>query len=162
LIAGNLRKQFASSPIVNHLHDTSYIPPVYYPPTERICVLSKRKNVFKAVLSLLVLEVTGEPSSYTNKTIEPFTIDLRTFKAVYISHLTFYKQINLSHYDKVIEVWFDELISDPYYLFKQFDITAETDYTVIEKSPYKYQELVTNINELKDWAVFQFGEITGK
>jgi hypothetical protein len=119
------------------------------PHDDFVCILSRRRDVFASVLSHAVLDITQEPNNYTNKSLAPFAINPDRFHGLYTNHVNFYKNLDLTFFKTKIEIWFEELISDPYYLFRQLGQAGETNYSVIDRSPYNYYELVTNIEQLK-------------
>ena len=145
IIVNNLSTDITNTVI--HMHNPEWTP--YR--DDFICILSKRKDRFATVLSHAVMDTTGEIHNYSN-TLEPFEIDTARFKRLYLSHLHFYKQIQLNCYQQVVEVWYDELISDPRYLFKQLGQRQRTNYSTISKSPYDYAKLILNYDHLKQIA----------
>ena len=84
---------------------------------------------------------------YSGQTFEQFDIDLQRFEQLVQSHKDYYKELDLSGYRRVVDVWFEDLIADPWYLFAQFNIVEQTQY-VMQKSPNRYQQLVKNINDV--------------
>jgi hypothetical protein len=143
LIIGNLNEYFKTDAL--QTHDFNYVPPH----ENYTCVITKRQDVFSCVASHLVMNRTGESSAYSNKSVEPFVADPLEMQRLLKAFDVFHANRNLSHYKHVIEVDFDRLISDSYYLFRQFNIVEKTMYN-IERSPYRYQDLITNLDELKD------------
>jgi hypothetical protein len=90
---------------------------------------------------------TGEMSIYSHKEFSQFDIDLLSFSSLFAAHDEFYKKFDLTRYRNVVEIWFEDLISDPYYLFGQFNISEKTSYG-IERSPNRYEKLVKNIDDV--------------
>lgn len=146
LIVGNLSKYFTSD--VQQIHNPLY-ELQYDGNTDYICVLSRRHNTFDAILSQLILEKTNEPHIYSNSDVTPFSANIDQFKTLYQIYTTFYSKINLPLFKKVVEVWYEDLVLNPYYLFNQFGVNEKTDYNFSNKSPYDPYKLITNINELK-------------
>lgn len=145
IIVNNLLPDLTNTVI--HMHDPTWIP---YK-DDFICILSKREDQFAAAISHAVMDTTGEIHSYSNS-ISPFEISPARFRRLYLSHLNFYNQIHLKCYTTVIEVWYNKLISNPHYLFKQLGEHRRTDYGTIPKSPYDYSKLVTNYSHLREIA----------
>ena len=141
LVRHNLSEYFNID--VEHNHDVLYIPQH----SEYTAVVTRRRNVFDCVCSHLVMLHTGEMSIYSHKQFDKFDIDLKSFSSLVTAHEYFYQQIDLSCYRQVVDVGFEELISDPYYLFGKFNIVEKTSYG-IEQSPNRYQQLVRNIDEV--------------
>jgi len=98
------------------------------------------------------MEITQEPNNYTGRTIEPFTIDPNRFHGLYQSHQQFYDKVDTKLYQKIIDIWFEPLMQDPYYLFRTLGYTRTTNYSLVNQSPYNYYQLVTNVNQLKKVA----------
>jgi hypothetical protein len=96
------------------------------------------------------LEITEETTIYTNKSITPFFADSTRFRNIYSDYLNFYSQINLSHYTKVITIEYEDLITDPYYLYQQLGQNRKINYNLMTKSPYDYTNLVINLPELRN------------
>jgi hypothetical protein len=113
--------------------------------------LSKRQDQFAEVISHAVMDITGEVHIYSNATA-PFAVDLNRFYNLYHAHKSFYNKIHLDGYTKVVDIWYDQLISDPYYLYRELGQNQKTDYTTIPKSPYDYRQLITNYTELEQVA----------
>ncbi len=132
---------------VIHMHNPEWTP--YR--EDFVCILSKRQDQFAAALSHAVMDSTGEVHNYSN-TVDPFQISPARFRKLYMSHKQFYKKILLNCYPQIVEIWYDQLVSNPHYLFKQLGEFRRTDYSSITKSPYDYTKLVTNYAHLQDIA----------
>ena len=146
LIIGNINDYFQTDALQTH-------DPYFVPQHENYtCIITKRKNVFDTICSHLVMNRTHESAAYTNKHIEPFRVSNDEMTGYLLGLYSFYRQRDLSFYENVIEIDFDQLITDPYYLFAQFNLVEKTKYN-IQKSPYRYQELIINIDEL--WSIYQ-------
>ena len=141
LIDRNLKKNGWQ---VHHTHNPLYIPST----PETIGVFSKRYDEFSAIISALVAKRTEEYVKYTNKTIIPFAISFEEFENYYTYQKLFFQVVNKNKYKNIIEIYYEDMISDNFYLFRQFGIDLNMSF-LVDKSPYKYAELVTNIKELK-------------
>jgi hypothetical protein len=131
---------------VVHAHN-----PLWQPPTDDfICILSKRKNIFNSIISTLVGNITNEHTDYSNQTIAPTVIDELDFTHCYWFTRTYYNVIDTTKFKKIIEVYFENIVADPKHLFSLLDIDYDTQYSLSEKSPYKYTDIVTNFSELKN------------
>jgi len=142
LIVDNLRRHFKD---VYHTHDPLYIPANH----DSICVISKRKNDFLAMISMQIGVKTNEYLTYTNKDVEPFIIEVKDFTNFYLHYNAIYTQIKTEYYKKIIEIYYEDLLDDPQHLFSLFGIDALTDYKLTLKCPYNYEKLVLNLKELK-------------
>ena len=141
LIRYNLNNYFGV--FIEHTHNRWYRPPS----DDFTVVVSRRRNVFDCVCSHFVMLHTGEVNTYSGKEFKQFNIDLQSFKAILQAHDDFYKEFDLSCYQNVVEVWYEDMISDPWYLFKKFNISEKTVYGV-QQSPNRYQQLVKNLDDV--------------
>jgi hypothetical protein len=155
LIGHNLSSYFQSSYYdgrsfnadhgVVHCHN-----PLWIPPNDNfICIISKRKNLFNAILSSLFGNISKEYVAYTNKNFEPLTISEFDFIRCYWFMKTFYKAIDTSYYKQIVEIYYEDIIDNPKHLFSCFNIDRNTEYNLSKKSPYCYSELILNFNELQ-------------
>jgi hypothetical protein len=146
LIVGNLNRYFNTS--VVQMHDQHWTPPN----NNYTCILSKRENIIDSTLSQLLVSLTHEASIYSNKNLDTFVFNPEQFINIYQLQRDFYKEIDVSKYQKVIEIWYEPLMSDSYYLFQQLDIIEQTVYDKTNKSVYNYNNLITNIDQLRQIA----------
>ena len=153
LVRHNLSSYFGV--FVEHTHDRLYRPPS----DDFTVVVTRRRNVFDCICSHFVMLHTGEMNVYSGQTFEQFDIDLQRFEQLVQSHKDYYKELDLSCYRQVVDVWFEDLIADPWYLFGQFNIVEKTSYEV-QKSPNRYQQLVKNIDDV--YTCYQSLEKIGK
>lgn len=125
-----------------------------------IPVFSRRRCIYNAVLSMAVMEHTHESHHYTTDwDNHHFTLSVKHFIINYMYFLNFYNQIDLSAYDCApIDVYYCDLIDDPLYLFKQFGIEKETNYSLCKKSPSRHN-MILNLDDIKEvchkqrWAI---------
>jgi hypothetical protein len=161
LIVKNLVKHFNSSELsdksvtvesngIVHTHNPLFVPPG----DNWIAIMSRRENLFEVVLSTLIGKRTNEFVTYTNKHIEPFSVDSVEFEQTYMYMKPFYELIDTSKFVRVVDIYYEPLVSDSRYFFAQFDIDADTEYPLI-KSPYNYYNLIVNVGELEQ----QFQEL---
>ena len=123
--------------------------PLYIPPTKKfIAIINQRHNLFESILSMELTKLTNEFISYSDKKITPYIINVEDFKNCYFFQKSFYCAIDRSAYRKVIDIYYEDLISDPKCLWSEFNI--EFDLSVTQKSPYDYYSIITNIDELKE------------
>lgn len=141
LVRHNLSSYFGVS--VEHTHDQLYKPPS----DDFTVVVTRRRNVFDCVCSHFVMLHTGEMNLYSGQEFDQFDIDLKSFGDVVQAHDDYYQTLDLSCYRQVVEVWFEDLITDPWYLFGQFNIVEKTSY-LVQQSPNRYQRLVKNIDDV--------------
>jgi hypothetical protein len=92
-------------------------------------------------------KLTGEFVEYRNKQLKPYAINIKDFKNCYFFQKAFYRLIDHSIYKKVIDIYYEDLISDPECLLSEFNIKIDASKG---KSPYNYYDLVTNIDDLRE------------
>lgn len=127
-----------------HSHDPFWPPPS----SNYVCVLSKRRDVFAQILSMIIGQRTNEFTDYTKKSIEPFEVDETEFESNYWFIKCFYQTIDVFQFKKTIEIYYEDLVSDPDYLFRKFGISRLTNYGVSKKSPYWSHDMILNMREL--------------
>ena len=170
LICQNLLRYF-NAPLHNDFDD-NFISgvvhthnPMYMPPTNDFyCIISRRRNKFNAILSMLIAEKTGEYSEYSNKKINPMSIDTQKFKELWVHYTIIYKIIDdriYRHYNLIfrvvdhsvfkepIEIYYEDLIEDPTHLFSLFNVNHKIE-LLTPKSPGDYYNLIDNIDELEN------------
>ncbi len=146
LVVSNLNAYFNID--AAHTHNPDWVPPH----ENYTCVVTRRANVFETMCSHFIGIYSAEGVVYSNKHLEPFRVPANDMERYLLGFYDFYRRRNLSYYKQVVEIDFDSLISDPYYLFGQFNITEKTNY-MIQKCPYRYQDLIINIDEL--WSIYE-------
>jgi hypothetical protein len=132
-----------------HCHNPLWMPPN----KDFVCVLSKRKDLFSLIMSILIGRRSDEFSDYSNKDIQPFEISEIEFTGCFWFVKCFYHAIDIGQFKKVIEIYYEDLITEPEHLFSKFNIVGSTDYDLSKKTPYQYHDLVLNLAELA--AMFQ-------
>lgn len=116
------------------------------------CIVSRRKNIFDTVCSLLTVNISGQAENYTGKWLGRFHVNLDEFRKTYFLVKEFYSAIDTSKYKNVVEIDFDTLLTDEYYLFNSLlGIKEKTNYNLVKSSPYNYHELIINYNEVKEY-----------
>ena len=122
--------------------------PLYTPPTKNFtAIISRRHNLFESILSMELTKLTNEFVAYTNKKITPYLIDIENFKNCYFFQKAFYRAIDCSAYRKVVDIYYEDLISDLDCLWPEFNIKLDISNG---KSPYNYYDIITNVDELKE------------
>jgi hypothetical protein len=141
LIQNNLRKYFNN---VQQSHEPNINPKS----DNCICLISRRKNTLNSILSQIIGGKTEEYDRYTGKKIKKFKVEPFDIDTSLRHHTAFYNSIRTEYYNKIIEVYYEDIILDPGHLFSLFGISAMMDYTLCQKSPYNYYDLIENIDEL--------------
>ena len=138
------RNYLAPSDSIIHTHN-----PLFFTKENRennTVVISYRRNLFDTVISKLISNYTLEYTSYTNKEVS-ISITETEFCNMYYFCKCFYKLIDLSKFDVVIYVEFEELIANPLYLFSKFGEASEMNYNT-QKSSYTHS-VISNIDYCK-------------
>lgn len=143
LIATNLRRQFNTTNVI-HTHN-----PLYRPLHKDFYAVVSTRDNFDAIMSAFVVSKINE-SQYTNKEITPFCVSTTIFDGTYNYYKSFYKLLNKELYKEVIEISYEDLISDPMYLFSKFGVDAPIVESM-KRFPYRYQNLIINTDELRDY-----------
>jgi len=113
------------------------------------CVLSRRRDLFTAVMSTLIGRMTSEFDNYKAHKIDPRFIEIQDFVDTVWFMRCFYQSIDLSKFSHVIDIYYEDLMTDPEHLFKHFGIDKSTDYTLSQRAPYRYQDLIINHDDLR-------------
>lgn len=113
------------------------------------CVLSRRRDLFTAVMSTMIGRMTNEFDNYKSHTIDPRSIEIQDFVNTVWFMRCFYQAIDLSKFSHVIDIYYEDLMTDPKHLFKQFGIDKSIDYRLSQRAPYRYQDLIINHDDLK-------------
>jgi hypothetical protein len=124
--------------------------PLWVPPDNSFCtaIISRRRNLFESIISALVAEKTKEFFQYTNRTISPFYVEPLDFTHRYFFEKTYYEIINYNRFDKVVEVYYEDMMSDKKHLFSLVGVDKEILLDLTTKSPYNNRQLISNIDEL--------------
>lgn len=142
LVRQNLEKFFGAP--VYQTHDARWPPRS----ADSMRVLVYREDVLAALFSYFVMHHSGEMVSYSGKKVEPFVIDPIEFDSIYRAHRDFYKNIDLSKFQRTIKVCYETVMEQPRYLFSLFGIERTTDYQVVSRCPYQASSLVTNYTQI--------------
>ena len=141
LIANNIRHHYKCA--VVHTHN-----PMYNPLCQSVAIISKRRNMFNALMSAFVSQISGEFFSYTANTIYKVTIPNDAFRNRYIFYKVFYEIVNLNYFDRVIDIFYEDMVNDATYLFSHFGVDKDISMQLSPKSPYDYS-YITNIDQLR-------------
>lgn len=133
-----------TKPSIIHCHN-----PLYKPPQKTICIISKRRNIFDALMSRAIANITNEHYVYSDNNVPqaPVTITAEELHKSYVQYVSFYKLIKLNN-RKIFEIYYEDLIDDPYCLFSHLGIHKKINLLITHKSPYDYKKIIINHNEL--------------
>jgi hypothetical protein len=132
---------------VVHSHYALWEPP----DAEWIGIVSTRKNDFAAICSMHIARRTNDWFEYTNAPVQEFTIDYDDFVETFKHRVLFYQAFDPTKFLKTITICYENLIADSTYLFGQLDIVRETDFSVLDKSPYNYKKIIKNWQQALEW-----------
>lgn len=129
-----------------HCHDPLWKPAS----SDFICVVSRRRDLFGAIMSTLVGRATDEFVEYSTTAPPKISVSVKDFQACFWFMRCFYHVIPVEHYHRVINIDFDIMMRKPAYLFKRFGLVRDTDYTLSTRAPWRYQDIIENHRELRD------------
>jgi hypothetical protein len=137
--------------VVIHLHDVNLIKDL--DPAAITLIISLRRDVFAQVMSLIVAGVVDEWSGkdYSNKPVDPVTIDPSKFINALIFMLNWQNRVNLSNYKKVVTIYYEDLIGQgAEFLARELNLEYVESRVgqVYQKSPYSYKNIILNWEEL--------------
>lgn len=147
LIRRNLSHYFKSQNVIQ-----THNPLLQLPWPNTIPVISRRKNMFDAIISMFAASKYDKfhwTASDSIVHIEPFEISNKDFTNQFVFQTAFYQAIDARKFTNSIEIVYEELLTDSKYLFSQFGYDHDVMNLLI-KSPYDAKSLITNIDHLKD------------
>jgi hypothetical protein len=147
LILKNLSKHFEKDGNIIHSHD----PLIKSEDANTWAFISHRRDVFSSMISTLVGKRTNEHTKYHGKYNKRFTVDQIEFTNTYQHHKIFYEVIDKNNFAQCVDVYYEDLISDPYYLFSKLNINKPIDLTLQVRNPYQNNELIINIDQCHAW-----------
>ena len=141
-------------PDVVHTHNIDNL--IVDKPENWTLVISRRKNVFLAVISQCVALITGEYNNYSNKTIDPVTVDIKEFKRLIKNQMRFYDKINKDGYAAVVDIDFEDVIGNRYLLLERLGWPNTPIPILTTKCPYRGQDIISNYSELEQYYLENF------
>lgn len=113
-----------------------------------ILVRSYRKSEFDGAISQIISSRTNEYSHYSNKHFVPEYVDLNNFDAIIIGRRNVYKEIDVRNYAYAIDIYLEDMLQYPYYLFEQFGQIDQEFIKKTDQSPRHGKELISNYDEI--------------
>lgn len=152
LIVRNLRKYF-QLPGMNYESDIeaeaavvhSHNPLLTSKSSKTTWVLSLRRDLFAELMSAAIRQHEDTMS----ESMPSFTITPETFTQLYKFHKLFPAIVRTLHND-VVELYYEDMLEDPKYLFSKFGIDHTTNYSLLLKSPHYYKMVVQNLYHVQD------------
>lgn len=147
LISKNLLKHFEKDSNIIHSHN----PLIKSKDAKTWAFISHRRDIFSSMISTVVGRRTNEFTQYQGKYNKRFTVDQIEFTGTYKHHKIFYDVIDKNNFAQCVDIYYEDLISDPYYLFSKLSIKKPIDLNLQVQSPYKNKELIINIDQCYTW-----------
>lgn len=121
---------------------------------ESAIIFLQRRNLFDAIMSMLVGNRTKQWSVYPNKIIPTFQINCvgeqSEFVHQYNWHKNYIKSVcNLKNYQQIKFLDFEDIINDFDFVFKQLELAPLRKAILPEKAPYSYRDIIENHAECK-------------
>jgi hypothetical protein len=139
-----------------HTHDLSFQPSdakFTHEETngrETALILLQRRDLFSAIMSMIVGTRTQQWYSYPNKTIPRFRVDQAEFENQYNWHKNYIQSCTaIKNYRRVKLLEFEDIVNDFNYVFQQLELVQSSPPELPEKSPYSYRDIVENVGECK-------------
>lgn len=131
-------------------HDPLFV--VDYPTT--VLCLIKRKDMFAAIMSSIIWEVTKE-SAWYKKQIQPFEADLKVFDGCFHHQFNYESQHDFSRpYANVYKFLFEDILQNTQLVFDALGIQPVGPVWSPPKSPHRYDKLI--LNQEQCWARYQY------
>jgi len=139
---------------VLHTH-SKFICDVLDPGTTTL-ILSKRRDLFSSVMSEQVAMLTRQWNTYSNIKPRPNPVSKVLFVRRYQRLLNWYDSIDLTKdWASIIELYYEDLVEHGHAVVKSkigSDHYNETAPIIGKQSPHKYQDWISNWEELKELA----------
>jgi hypothetical protein len=131
---------------------------------ENTClIIVNRKNKFAAIMSMLV---AGYTNSWHGEVKELPTFLCTVSKEELLKNYQINKYYHLLHdlskpWAKVERFYFEDFLNNPTYVFESLNLVNSQRILYPEKSKYRHQDIVANIDECKKWFL-EFEDHTPK
>ena len=141
-------------PGIMHIHQPN--PSTIIDRALHVLIISRRRDVFLGAISEIVAKRTGEFETYTKNEIDLINnpirlhVDIDYFDKILNGRRDFYSEIDPIGYAHVVDVYLEDMLQYPYYLFERIGFTQKIA-TPIEtvKSPYRGRDIISNYDELE-------------
>ena len=123
-------------------------------PSQTVLILSKRRNLFDSVMSEQVALLTKQWNTYSNIKPRPNPVSKLLFVRRYQRLLNWYDSVDPSKdWVSVVELYYEDLVEHGHTIVKSkigSDYYNETAPIIGKQSPHKYQDWISNWEELKE------------
>jgi len=117
---------------------------------ETALILLQRRDLFSAIMSMLVGTRTQQWSSYPNKTIPRFRVEQIEFENQYNWQKNYIRSCTaIKNYRQVKLLEFEDVIADFNYVFQRLELVQSSRPKLPEKSPYSYWDIIKNADKCK-------------
>lgn len=129
-----------------------YLKTVY----EHTClVILRRRDVFAAIMSSCIADRFKEYATYSNKKHKTFAIDCSA-SGEFANHFRFnkwyYPQINQTlPWARIEHLYFEDFFNNHQIVFDRLNLIPIKEIKLPVRSPNRYQDLVTNIEECREF-----------
>jgi hypothetical protein len=147
LIRNNLSKYFNSDQVIQ-----THNPLLELPTANAIPVISRRRNTFDAIISMIVASRIDKfhwTRHDATINIDPFNVNVVDFEHSFVFQTAFYRAISARNFTNSVEIFYEDILDDPTHLFSKFGINHPIENLLI-KSPYDSDSLITNIDQLQE------------
>jgi hypothetical protein len=147
LIKQNLSKYFNSDQVMQ-----THNPLLELPTANTIPVISRRRNMFDAIISMIVASRIDKfhwTQHDATINIDPFDIDPVDFEHLFVFQTAFYRAIDERKFTNSVEIFYEDMLDDSSHLFSKFGHTHTIE-NLLTKSPYDSNSLIINIDQLQD------------
>lgn len=125
-------------------------------PSQTVLILSKRHDLFSSVMSEQVALLTRQWNNYSKIKPVPSTVSKMLFSRRYSRLVDWYQSINTNkNWVKVVEFYYEDLVEHGHDIVKSklgVEHYNQTASIVGKQSPHKYQDWISNWEELKEFA----------
>jgi hypothetical protein len=152
-ILGKEIKYIDESKIINdddwivHTHNTKLIVPNK---SQWTMIVSRRKDKVKGAISQITAEITNEYNTYSNQIFPQQYVTIESFTKLIQQRDNFYNNLDCSNYANVVDIYLEDMLQYPYYLFEEIGYKKIKMPIWTEQCPYS-NKLVLNIKELEDY-----------
>ena len=147
LIKNNLSKYFNSNQVIQ-----THNPLLELPTANTIPVISRRRNMFDAITSMIVASKIDKfhwTQHDATINIAPFNLDVVDFEHSFVFQTAFYRAIAARNFTNSVEIFYEDILDDSTHLFSKFGVKHPIENLLI-KSPYDSNSLITNIDQLQE------------
>ena len=123
-----------------------------------VIIVSRRRDNFEGTISQITAEITNEYNNYSNSKFPQQYIPVETFAKLVYQRNNFYKELDLNGYAKVVDIYLEDVLQYPYYLFEQLGQKIKMPVWT-KKCPYG-KEIIANFDELEKYYQDHMGSLT--